>query len=1187
MFYLDTLPNKDDLKTAINVFRGGDSLFNFLNSKWRTAKKMLNSMLKKKSKFTAGQCLEHTTLLLQWIEHRARYVSNAEYREKLGPLFKGLDSSYDKAKTLHAWYRNSLTELINYPSLMNQVNLTQFDSRKIHQLNAVSARIADLVGVVEDSDKIIVETLGDSAQGLRDALREDGWGKYVQRVYEIANKLEGYHNALAKLVRPSVSPSRAAELVGAKRDFQEATQQFAALINGIDKLREAGGDDLPGLTSIECKEWSEYLGTISRLGNDIEGLCDYLKGFTSQDTPNTFLNFARAKLLLDDALTSLAIVSSASMVKSWKEYTEEAAAVVKSSLNLSSLLIPVAQPGKSTREILEGLEYKAKADSIQSSLSADVRVEVLLRDHFKEIETDIDGISASHKWGETIAVQVGKVSEDLTGQLLCADVLKKLHQARGLVSGAVELYSSFQSEIDKLKNFGTFNWNVWNESRLPDSGGHFTERIVERLEYAAADIEAVLPWSKYLSQKLTCEKAGLGDFVKLMEQGRLPASSVGDVFHYVTFRSIGRSIYSQFPELANFSGHAHSKIRDDFIRLDKEIIGATGKMLAHKIDSKKSVPYGNTGARAAERTEMQLLLHELGKQRRHLPIRQLIRRAGLAIQALKPCFMMGPLSVAQYIEQGAVDFDIVVMDEASQLRPEEALGAVVRGKQLVIVGDPKQLPPTNFFERMVDSEEEEDMDNTPAFVSGSESILDICQQLFHPVRTLRWHYRSQHQSLIAFSNHHFYNDKLVVFPSPYHINSLLGLRYRYLKNGVYHNRQNVPEAQRVVDAIIEHMIKQKDASLGVVTLNQTQRDLIEDILDAKLRNLREAQDFISYWERQGWPFFIKNLENVQGDERDVIFISTTFGRANGTEKIRQNFGPISRPNGWRRLNVLFTRARRKIDLFTSLLPEDLIIDSTTPAGTKALHDYLDFAKRGVLTTTDYSEREADSDFEIAVSDLLRQNGYEIVPQLGVKGFFIDIAVRNPDKPGEFLAAVECDGASYHSSRSARDRDRIRQEILESLGWKGRIWRIWSTDWFYNHQREVNQLFAFLQKRREESQNEPTSTYEDFGFDKEVEEKESSESTYESIVEEKVIINASGLDVFVEVGDRVAYCFVDDPNVRNTIFIVDSPSNPKLKMLNEHTPIAQALLGLSVGEDSVLELPNGKSRSVRVVKIERL
>ncbi len=353
----------------------------------------------------------------------------------------------------------------------------------------------------------------------------------------------------------------------------------------------------------------------------------------------------------------------------------------------------------------------------------------------------------------------------------------------------------------------------------------------------------------------------------------------------------------------------------------------------------------------------------------------------------------GPVSGARHVK-----FDLVVMDEASQLRPEEALGAIARGTQLVVVGDPKQLPPTNFFDRILDSSDEEESE-APAAISGMESILDICQQLFTPVRSLRWHYRSHHESLIAFSNHHFYKN-LIVFPSPYSKNPGLGVKYRYVKNGLYKDRQNIPEAQRVVDAVVEHMLKRPDESLGVVTLNQTQRERIEEMLDKKLKSLEESADFISRWDAEGWPFFVKNLENVQGDERDVIFISTTFGLAAGTDKVRQNFGPISRPDGWRRLNVLFTRARRRVELFTSMVPESIIVDDKTPLGTKALRDYLDFAKRGVLATTDEGERDPDSDFEVSVANVITSLGYEAKPQLGVAGFFIDIAVRNPDRRGE-------------------------------------------------------------------------------------------------------------------------------------------------------------------------------------------
>jgi very-short-patch-repair endonuclease len=468
-----------------------------------------------------------------------------------------------------------------------------------------------------------------------------------------------------------------------------------------------------------------------------------------------------------------------------------------------------------------------------------------------------------------------------------------------------------------------------------------------------------------------------------------------------------------------------------------------------------------------------------------------------------------------------------------------------------------------------------------------ESILDICQQLFTPVRSLRWHYRSHHESLIAFSNHHFYKN-LIVFPSPYAKSPGLGVKYRYVRGGLYKDRQNVPEAHRLVDAVLEHMLKRPDESLGVVTLNQTQRELIEELLEKKLKTFSEGDTFLERWVAEGWPFFIKNLENVQGDERDVIFISTTFGKSAGTDRVRQNFGPISRPDGWRRLNVLFTRAKRRIELFTSMGPEDIVVEESTPLGTKALRDYLDFAKRGVLVTTDEGEREPDSDFEISVANVVSALGFKVKPQLGVAGFFIDMAVRNPDRPGEFLAGIECDGATYHSGFAVRDRDRIRQEILESLGWKGRIYRIWSTDWFYNPRRETERLREFLEERRRLSPLEcPVESEDDVdpGEDDLVEEMVDDELV-QRVAEEIVETSGVGDDLFVEVGDRVTYCPVDDPADRHSILIVDSESNVRMGIVNENAGLAQALIGLSSGEEGVMEIQGQRSRRLRVIKVQR-
>jgi superfamily I DNA and/or RNA helicase len=238
--------------------------------------------------------------------------------------------------------------------------------------------------------------------------------------------------------------------------------------------------------------------------------------------------------------------------------------------------------------------------------------------------------------------------------------------------------------------------------------------------------------------------------------------------------------------------------------------------------------------------------------------------------------MMGPLSVAQYLAPGGLKFDLVIMDEASQLKPEEALGAIGRATQVVIVGDRMQLPPTSFFDRIGEDQDDDEEDAAGA-VGDAESILDVASSVYQPSRLLRWHYRSRHGSLIAYSNKAFYQGKLIVFPSPTAKTPLLGVKHIYVDGGVFDKRQNVVEAERVVETALRHMRTSPNESLGIVTMNSTQRELVEGIFDRRLQADAIAQRYVQVWERGLAPFFVKNLENVQGDERDVIYISVTYG----------------------------------------------------------------------------------------------------------------------------------------------------------------------------------------------------------------------------------------------------------------------------------------------------------------------
>ena len=424
---------------------------------------------------------------------------------------------------------------------------------------------------------------------------------------------------------------------------------------------------------------------------------------------------------------------------------------------------------------------------------------------------------------------------------------------------------------------------------------------------------------------------------------------------------------------------------------------------------------------------------------------------------MKPCFMMGPLSVAQFLARGRHEFDLLVMDEASQMRPEDALGAIARARQVVVVGDGKQLPPTSFFSRMGIGNEEDNPEDATS-LEESESILEAAASIFHPSRQLKWHYRSQHESLVAFSNHRFYGGKLVVFPSPYGSSPDYGVKF-FKVPGVYAGSKNELEAKEVAKAVIEHVKHRKTESIGIVAMNIQQADLIEDCIEKLLKTDPLMQTDWDEFEAAKEDIFVKNLENVQGDERDVIYISITFG-PNEHGVIHKTFGPITGATGWRRLNVLYTRARKRVHVYSSMSGAEIDLPSTASVGSRALKDYLTFAETSRLATEVETDRAADSPFETDVEAALLERGFECVKQLGVAGFFLDLAIRHPEKRGSYILGIECDGAAYHSSKCARDRDRLRQEVLEGMGWH--IHRIWSTDWFRDPHYELRVLVKKLE-----------------------------------------------------------------------------------------------------------------------------
>jgi len=585
--------------------------------------------------------------------------------------------------------------------------------------------------------------------------------------------------------------------------------------------------------------------------------------------------------------------------------------------------------------------------------------------------------------------------------------------------------------------------------------------LKQRLQRAAQNEELLEHWLEYRRLRKRLADLGFEAVIFAVENQTLSAESTKDACLLGLMDLWAKQILESNPALGQFSGKDQEAIRVRFAEIDNQLTKLQREQLAAKIDQHK-VPEGNNSGKVKDRTQLALLKHEAGKKTRHESIRSLMLRAPEALQGLKPCFMMSPMAVAQYLPAGKVHFDIIVMDEASQMRPEEALGAISRGSQLVVVGDPKQLPPTSFFSRQ-GGDDDEDSDET-SLAQDSESILEAAMPLFK-LRRLRWHYRSRHESLIAFSNKAFYDSNLVVYPSPHRESNEFGVKFVRVARGRFVEQRNVEEADIVAKAIEHHLLHRPEESLGVVAMNVKQAEQIDRALEQLAKQNPALQEAFSRNEESDEPLFIKNLENVQGDERDVIYISTTYGPMEIGGSVPQRFGPINGADGWRRLNVLYTRSKKRMQVFASFTASDVVATGTSSRGVLALRDFLQFAESGHMPHIRETGRASDSDFEVAVIEALERHGYQCEPQVGVAGFFIDLAVRDPGQPGRYLMGIECDGAAYHSAKSARDRDRLRQSVLEQLGW--RIRRIWSVDWFRNAKMQLEPILLELAALRTE------------------------------------------------------------------------------------------------------------------------
>jgi very-short-patch-repair endonuclease/DNA polymerase III delta prime subunit len=626
--------------------------------------------------------------------------------------------------------------------------------------------------------------------------------------------------------------------------------------------------------------------------------------------------------------------------------------------------------------------------------------------------------------------------------------LVSLGIVRERLRAALERYAT---EMSALAQF-------FDDQAFPTALAGDLFRLLTVLDMRKARFGDLDRWVRARLTLREAEEAGLGSIFRALVDRGIEPGRWADAYRRLALTGWLDKILAVEPILRQFDGGSHDRLVRRFVDLDRRSLTLANQRVRNAWADKRghiSSVYGG---------EPGIVRYEAQKKKRHMPLRRLFERIPNLLPSLKPCLMMSPLSVAQYLPADRYLFDVVIFDEASQVRPHDAIGAIMRGRQLIVAGDSMQLPPTSFFDRASDDfEDDESLD-----LRALESILDALRAKEMPSARLLWHYRSKHEDLIAYSNHHFYEGQLITFPSSSAERSATsGVRLEFVPNGRYEDerdrilktpiRVNRVEARRVAELVMDHARTRSDESLLVVTLGMRQREIVEEEI-TRARQLQPGLEEF-FREDRSEPFYVKALEQVQGDERDVILISVGYGK-NASGMLSHNFGPINQMGGERRLNVLVTRARNQVVLVSSIRYTDIDPNRTQNRGPLLLRNYLEFAEvgasaLGVAPMSDAGEYE--SPFEEEVGEALRRAGFVVHRQVGTSRYRIDLAIVDPRDPGRYILGVECDGKTYHQSKTARDRDRLRQELLEELGW--RIHRVWSTEWIRNPERELARIVS--------------------------------------------------------------------------------------------------------------------------------
>ena len=865
--------------------------------------------------------------------------------------------------------------------------------------------------------------------------------------------------------------------------FINAPQEYGERVNGLRAIAEVSAAneqlaDLRGTCSAYFNErWNETASDVMALRAAISWIVALHESIRCGKVPLGVLNYfargtdARLASLADELRTKLADtrhtigvlrqalrkVGGIDLDHSGSGHNDQEQKLYR--WHLDSLRPRLANIGnfllttEGYANTLERLDRIAAARTLITKLANERELlEARFSLHWRAEESAFDYLTATVDWLADFHQRIR--SGDLPGGLIAFfaenDQSSKLQEVVQIAQAARQ---KSQIAVRKVMSLAkqTGDPTVFTEAPMAEQRQRLAEWLA-RLD----DLQSLIVYNSLAAE---AHRYGLHETIRLAESWLGAQSHLAEAFVRAWYTGVLREAMRERPVLARFERTAHEQLAAEFRHLDRLLLEINRRKV--QVAHWRSVPRHNaTGALGWLQAQM-----ELGN--RHKPVRVAMSQAHEAIQAIKPVYLMSPLSIAMYLPANGPRFDVVLFDEASQVKPEDAFGGILRAQQCVVVGDSKQMPPTSFFDKLTGddgTEDDEEIDEVGKIAKDLESVLALMSSKVPPRsprrRDLCWHYRSRHDSLITTSNRLFYDNRLVVFPSPQRHGAGAGLILRHDPTTIYGRgakRTNPKEAKQIAEAALHHVREHPELTFGIAAFSKAQREQILDEIDL-LR--RDHDEFTAFDSRHPFePLFVKNLENVQGDERDVILISVGYGR-DEAGYVSMSFGPLNRDGGERRLNVLITRARIRCEVFTNLRGADIRVGENPGRGIVALKHFLTFAETGSLDIIEVTGREPISPFEEEVLDRLRALGYDVEPQIGSAGFFIDMAVRHPEDARCFVLGIECDGAMYYRARAARDRDKLRQDVLESRGW--RLHRIWSIDWFQNPERELKRVVCAIQ-----------------------------------------------------------------------------------------------------------------------------